>query len=156
MDMDHLIGQRFNLISKSEIRCVGPGRAPRPRANLVARSYVGTLHEINPEQSTIALENVFSFGTEDRKAEKFIPPSQQKYGFIIFRGSDVKDIKIAEDEQPQMSPPPNMPNDPAILVCWPPFLLHPSLSSSFNDEISDVSQTCSEAQAMWIFPLPSF
>ncbi|KAI1619549.1 G2/M phase checkpoint control protein Sum2 [Exophiala viscosa] len=97
MDMDHLIGQRFNLISKSEIR------------------YIGTLHEINPEQSTIALENVYSFGTEDRKVEKFIPPSQQKYGFIVFRGNDVKDIKIAEDEQPQPSPPPNMPNDPAIL-----------------------------------------
>ncbi|KIX99377.1 uncharacterized protein Z520_04953 [Fonsecaea multimorphosa CBS 102226] len=97
MDMDHLIGQRFNLISKSEIR------------------YVGTLHEINPEQSTIALENVFSFGTEDRKVDKFIPPSQQKYGFIVFRGSDVKDIKIAEDEPSQPSPPQNMPNDPAIL-----------------------------------------
>ncbi|EXJ91574.1 hypothetical protein A1O3_00122 [Capronia epimyces CBS 606.96] len=97
MDMDHLIGQRFNLISKSEIR------------------YVGTLHEINPEQSTIALENVYSFGTEDRKVEKFVPPSQQKYGFIIFRGSDVKDIKIAEEEQSQPSPPPAMPNDPAIL-----------------------------------------
>lgn len=97
MDMDHLIGQRFNLISKSEIR------------------YIGTLHEINPEQSTIALENVYSFGTEDRKAEKFVPPSQQKYGFIVFRGSDVKDIKIAEEEQPQPSPPPSMPNDPAIL-----------------------------------------
>ncbi|KAK6375730.1 hypothetical protein LTS17_007552 [Exophiala oligosperma] len=97
MDMDHLIGQRFNLISKSEIR------------------YVGTLHEINPEQSTIALENVYSFGTEDRQAEKFIPPSQQKYGFIVFRGSDVKDIKVAEEEQSQTSPPPSMPNDPAIL-----------------------------------------
>ncbi|OAP57681.1 hypothetical protein AYL99_08419 [Fonsecaea erecta] len=97
MDMDHLIGQRFNLISKSEIR------------------YVGTLHEINPEQSTIALENVFSFGTEDRKVDKFIPPSQQKYGFIVFRGSDVKDIKIAEDEPSQPSPPQSMPNDPAIL-----------------------------------------
>ncbi|EXJ93537.1 hypothetical protein A1O1_01929 [Capronia coronata CBS 617.96] len=95
--MDHLIGQRFNLISKSEIR------------------YVGTLHEINPEQSTIALENVYSFGTEDRNAEKFVPPSQQKYGFIVFRGSDVKDIKIAEEEQSQPSPPPSMPNDPAIL-----------------------------------------
>lgn len=80
-------------------------------------SYVGTLHEINAEQSTIALENVYSFGTEDRPVAKFIPPSQDKYGFIVFRGGDVKDIKIAEDEPSQPSPPPNMPNDPAILVC---------------------------------------
>ncbi len=91
---------------------------------------MGTLHEINPEQSTIALENVFSFGTEDRKAEKFVPPSQQKYGFIVFRGSDVKYIKIAEDE-PSHPSPQSIPNDPAILVCRVPFNRGPSS----NDEI---------------------
>jgi protein LSM14 len=77
------------------------------------------------------LENVFSFGTEDRKVEKFIPPSQQKYGFIVFRGSDVKDIKIAEEEQSEPSPPQNIPNDPAILVRHIP---SPD-SFGFNDEI---------------------
>jgi hypothetical protein len=98
-EMDHLIGQRFNLISKSEIR------------------YLGTLHEINPEQSTIALEDVFSFGTEDRQVDSFIPPSQQKFDYIVFRGSDVKDIKIAEEQnEPKQPSPPSMPNDPAILV----------------------------------------
>ncbi|KAJ5418759.1 uncharacterized protein N7487_002309 [Penicillium crustosum] len=59
MEMNHLIGQRFNLISKSDIR------------------YVGTLHEINPEASTIALENVMSFGSEGRRgnpAEEVPPP----------------------------------------------------------------------------------
>jgi len=77
------------------------------------------------------LENVFSFGTEDRKVDKFIPPSQQKYGFIVFRGSDVKDIKIADEEQSQPSPPQNMPNDPAILVCRVPLFL----VFTFSDEI---------------------
>ena len=96
-----------------------------------AYSYVGTLHEINPEQSTIALENVFSFGTEDRKVDKFIPPSQQKYGFIVFRGSDVKDIKIADEEQSQPSPPQNMPDDPAILVGRVPF----AIAFGSNDEV---------------------
>ncbi|KAK5938085.1 hypothetical protein PMZ80_009674 [Knufia obscura] len=94
--MDHLIGQKFSLISKSEIR------------------YVGTLHEINPEQSTIALEDVLSFGTEDRQVPKFIPPSPQKFEYIVFRGSDVKDIKINEEpEEPKR--PSEPPNDPAIL-----------------------------------------
>jgi protein LSM14 len=116
MDMDHLIGQRFNLISKSEIRYVSLIHLTELTLTSPL-SYVGTLHEINPEQSTIALENVFSFGTEDRKVDKFVPPSQQKYGFIVFRGSDVKDIKIAEEEQSQPSPPQSIPNDPAILVC---------------------------------------
>ncbi|KAJ9653306.1 hypothetical protein H2198_007495 [Neophaeococcomyces mojaviensis] len=94
--MDHLIGQRFSLISKSEIR------------------YVGTLHEINPGQSTIALENVFSFGTEDRQVANYVPPSQQKFEYIVFRGSDVKDIKI-EEEPTEEAKPSQPPNDPAIL-----------------------------------------
>ena len=98
--MDHLIGQRFSLISKSEIR------------------YVGILHEINPEEATIALQEVFSFGTEDRHVDKFIPPSQQKFEYILFRGTDVKDIKIEEalKENKQPSQP---PHDPAILVRFP-------------------------------------
>jgi len=77
--------------------------------------YVGTLHEINPEQATIALEDVLSFGTEDRQVDKFIPPSPQKFEYIVFRGSDVKDIKLNEEpaEPKRQSEP---PNDPAILV----------------------------------------
>ncbi|KAE8350513.1 Scd6-like Sm domain-containing protein [Aspergillus coremiiformis] len=100
MDMNHLIGQRFNLISKSDIR------------------YVGTLHEINPEASTIALENVVSFGTEGRRGNpaEEIPPSASIYEYIVFRGSDVKDISVAEDKKDDATPePPQVPDDPAIL-----------------------------------------
>ncbi|KAF7590587.1 hypothetical protein BBP40_002624 [Aspergillus hancockii] len=100
MDMNHLIGQRFNLISKSDIR------------------YVGTLHEINPEASTIALENVVSFGTEGRRGNpaEEIPPSASVYEYIVFRGSDVKDISVAEDKKEDAAPePPQVPDDPAIL-----------------------------------------
>ncbi|GIK04512.1 hypothetical protein Aspvir_008595 [Aspergillus viridinutans] len=100
MDMNHLIGQRFNLISKSDIR------------------YVGTLHEINPEASTIALENVVSFGTEGRRGNpaEEIPPSASVYEYIVFRGSDVKDISVAEETKENAQPePPQVPDDPAIL-----------------------------------------
>ncbi|PWY73090.1 hypothetical protein BO94DRAFT_559899 [Aspergillus sclerotioniger CBS 115572] len=107
MDMNHLIGreltpgsQRFNLISKSDIR------------------YVGTLHEINPEASTIALENVVSFGTEGRRGNpnEEIAPSASVYEYIVFRGSDVKDISVAEDTKENSQPePPQVPDDPAIL-----------------------------------------
>ena len=84
---------------------------------LTVFSYIGTLHEINPEQSTIALEDVYSFGTESRKADNFIPASQQKFDYIVFRGSDVKDIKIAEEQKENKQPEPQtVPNDPAILV----------------------------------------
>ncbi|KAA8651866.1 hypothetical protein EYZ11_004196 [Aspergillus tanneri] len=99
MDMNHLIGQRFNLISKSDIR------------------YVGTLHEINPEASTIALENVVSFGTEGRRGNpaEEIAPSTSVYEYIVFRGSDVKDISVAEEKESTQSEQPQVPDDPAIL-----------------------------------------
>lgn len=129
--------------------------------------YVGTLHEINPEQSTIALENVFSFGTESRKADNFIPASQQKFDYIVFRGSDVKDIKIAEEQKENKQPEPqNVPNDPAILVRKKRFLLWAQslvalgllVELDFHDEtfrmlITDLFR---KRKPLWIFPLPSF
>ncbi|KAJ5793999.1 hypothetical protein N7457_000598 [Penicillium paradoxum] len=81
--------------------------------------YVGTLHEINPEASTIALENVVSFGSEGRRGNpaEEVPPSTSVYEYIVFRGSDVKDISIAGEDQKDPAPqePPRVPDDPAIL-----------------------------------------
>ncbi|TVY90666.1 Protein sum2 [Lachnellula willkommii] len=79
--------------------------------------YVGTLHEINSENSTVALENVTSYGTEGRKnnPEEEIPLSENVYEYIVFRGSDVKDLRIEERPAPKENKPPQVPNDPAIL-----------------------------------------
>lgn len=86
---------------------------------LIAASYVGTLHEINPEASTIALENVMSFGTEGRRGNpaEEIAPSNSVYEYIVFRGSDVKDISVAGEGKKETSQPdqPRVPDDPAIL-----------------------------------------
>jgi protein LSM14 len=79
---------------------------------------VGTLHEINSETSTVALENVSSFGTEGRKSdpsEEIIPPSDSVYEYIVFRGSDVKDLRVEEPPAARENIPPQVPNDPAIL-----------------------------------------
>jgi protein LSM14 len=78
---------------------------------------VGTLHEINSETSTVALENVSSFGTESRKTDpkEIIPPSDSVYEYIVFRGSDVKDLRIEETPAARENVPPQVPNDPAIL-----------------------------------------
>ncbi|KAF2491303.1 hypothetical protein BU16DRAFT_529854 [Lophium mytilinum] len=97
--MSEFIGSRISLISKSDIR------------------YVGTLHEINSENSTVALENVTSFGTEGRRiGDEEIPASDNVYEYIVFRGSDVKDLRIEEPaKETKPPPPPTMPNDPAIL-----------------------------------------
>ncbi|ESZ90990.1 hypothetical protein SBOR_8624 [Sclerotinia borealis F-4128] len=79
--------------------------------------YVGTLHEINSENSTVALENVKSHGTEGRKEnpDDEIQPSDSVYEYIVFRGSDVKDLRIEEAPAPKENKPPQVPNDPAIL-----------------------------------------
>jgi protein LSM14 len=65
----------------------------------------------------VALENVTSFGTEGRKnnPEEEIPPSESTYEYIVFRGSDVKDLRIEETPLAKENKPPQVPNDPAIL-----------------------------------------
>ncbi|KAI4152206.1 MAG: hypothetical protein L6R39_001870, partial [Caloplaca ligustica] len=89
---------RISLISKRDIR------------------YVGTLHEINSDNSTVALENVISWGTEGRDPENEVPPSDTVYEYIVFRGSDVKDLRIEEPPKENKPPkPPQVPDDPAIL-----------------------------------------
>ena len=72
------LGSRIVLISKSEIR------------------YEGTLYTIDTTNSTVALQNVRSFGTETRKPENPIPASNEIFDYIIFRGTDIKDLHVCE------------------------------------------------------------
>lgn len=99
--MDY-IGSHISLISKSDIR------------------YVGILHDINGEDSTIALQQVKSYGTEGRRGDPSneVPASDNVFEHIVFRGSDVKDLRIEQEAPKHAPPPPQMPDDPAILgVC---------------------------------------
>eukprot|EP01116_Phalansterium_solitarium_P025694 TRINITY_DN994_c0_g1_i1.p1 TRINITY_DN994_c0_g1~~TRINITY_DN994_c0_g1_i1.p1 ORF type:complete len:464 (+),score=38.96 TRINITY_DN994_c0_g1_i1:107-1498(+) len=89
------IGSKISLISRSEIR------------------YEGILYTIDTKESTVALQNVRSFGTEGRKKDgEQIPPSNEVYDYIIFRGADIKDLHVAEAPAPLQSRP---PQDPAII-----------------------------------------
>ncbi len=45
---------------------------------------------------------------------KEIPPSDTIYEYIVFRGTDVKDLRIEEKPAAKENQPPP-PNDPAIL-----------------------------------------
>ncbi len=57
---------------------------------------------------------VKSYGTEDRHADRPVPPKDEIYEFIIFRGSDIKDITVSEQPKPHDG----LPRDPAIVqVC---------------------------------------
>jgi len=78
------IGSKISLITTSDIR------------------YEGILYTLNREESTIAVQNVRSFGTEGRRCPE-VPMSNEIYDFIIFRGKDLKDLTVlqgAPERQP--------------------------------------------------------
>uniref|UniRef100_A0A2K5E0W7 DFDF domain-containing protein n=1 Tax=Aotus nancymaae TaxID=37293 RepID=A0A2K5E0W7_AOTNA len=72
--------------------------------------YIGSKISLISEAETRyeALAKVRSFGTEDRPTDRPIPPRDEVFEYIIFRGSDIKDLTVCE---PQCS----LPQDPAIV-----------------------------------------
>jgi len=79
------IGSKISLITTSDIR------------------YEGILYTLNREESTIAVQNVRSFGTEGRRCPE-VPMSNEIYDFIIFRGKDLKDLTVLQGA-PEPAPP---------------------------------------------------
>lgn len=51
---------------------------------------------------------VRSFGTEDRDVPQKVPPQNNVYDYILFRGTDIRDITVLNNA-------PSYPNDPAIM-----------------------------------------
>lgn len=49
-----------------------------------------------------------SYGTEDRDGQFAIPPQEEIFDYILFRGSDIKDIRVVNNV-------PRVPHDPAIM-----------------------------------------
>ena len=75
-----LSNARVRIITKSEIR------------------YEGTLYQINAGEKTVALKDVYSFGSEDRLKDKFVPASDVPYEFIVFKSNEIKDLMVLKDE----------------------------------------------------------
>jgi protein LSM14 len=64
------------------------------------------LYSINEENATVALHNVKSFGTEGREGNA-IEPSDAVHQFLLFRGQDIQDLHVHEEQQtdPVVEPP---------------------------------------------------
>jgi protein LSM14 len=71
-----LIGCELSLISMSDIR------------------YVGFLDKINAKDHSITLSDVRHKGTENRSTSRPVEPVAKPYDFIVFRGCDIKDIRV--------------------------------------------------------------
>lgn len=67
--------------------------------------------EVNQTFVRLYIRTVRSYGTEDRRADRPVPPKDEMYEYIIFRGSDIQDITVSEPRKQHHG----LPRDPAIV-----------------------------------------
>lgn len=91
--MSQYIGKTISLISNKNLR------------------YVGILENINGEDATVSLKLVRPFGTEGRMAAQGLAhmevmPGADVYDFVVFRGTDVRDLTVLDEAIDDVKPQP--------------------------------------------------
>ena len=139
------IGTRISLISKSEIRYEGILYTIDTKESTVTlangtlcvwklvpafeQAFFWIFWNLANYDMILFLFSVRSFGTEDRKESNKVPPRNEVYEYIVFRGLDIKDLHVCEP------PPKQLPQDPAIVqVCQWDFFFSPHTTGNCQTE----------------------